>query len=124
MRQICAILLTACAFSMTLYSQTTDKFADEWDKEHVSTLLPSNVRHAELKKYLDDLKKLGLPVTEVGRSFGNREIYQIEWGKGPLKIIMWSQMHGDEATATSALIDMFAYLKKNRDKELVKKIEE
>ena len=124
MRQIGAILLAAYAFSMTLYSQANDKFADDWDKEHVSTLLPSNVRHAELKTYLDDLKKLGIPVTEVCRSFANREIYQVEWGKGPLKIIMWSQMHGDEPTATSALIDMFAYLKKSRDKDLVKKIEE
>ena len=37
---------------------------------------------------------------------------------------MWSQMHGDEPTATSALIDMFAFLQKNRDKKWVKKFEE
>ena len=124
MRPIGSILLALCVFSMITFSQTGDKFASDWDKEHISTLLPSNVRHAELKKYLDDLKKLGISVNEVGRSFANREIYQLEWGKGPLKIIMWSQMHGDESTATSALVDMFAYLKRNRDNELVRKIEE
>ena len=32
-------------------------------------------------------------------------------------------MHGDEPTATSALIDMFAYLQKNRDKDWVKQLE-
>src|SRR5436309_2217579 len=122
MRQIGAIVLALCAFSMTFFSQTTDRFASDWDKEHMSTLLPSNVRHEELKKYLDGLKKLGLTVNEVGRSFANREIYQVEWGKGPLKIFMWSQMHGDEPTATSALVDMFAYLQKNRDKDWIKKI--
>jgi hypothetical protein len=35
---------------------------------------------------------------------------------------MWSQMHGDEPTATSALIDMFAYLQTHRDKDWVERI--
>ena len=61
---------------------------------------------------------------EAGRSYANREIYQIEFGQGPLKIFMWSQMHGDEPTATSALVDMFAFLQKNTGKDWVKKIED
>jgi hypothetical protein len=74
----------------------------------------SAVHHTDLKKYLEKLKQAGLPVTEVGRSEENREIYQIEWGKGKTKIFMWSQMHGDEPTATSALMDMLFFLQKNR----------
>ena len=109
---------------MPIYPQTPESFAADWDRAHLSALAPSSVRHEDLKKYLDQLRKLGLNVTEVGRSFGNREIYQVEWGKGPLKVFMWSQMHGDEPTATSALVDMFAYLKKNGDKDWVKKIDE
>ncbi|HEX6126923.1 MAG TPA: M14 family zinc carboxypeptidase, partial [Pyrinomonadaceae bacterium] len=99
------------------------ELADIWDKEHVSNILPSNVRHKHLKKYLDDLRKLGVKVEEVGRSYANREIYQMEFGSGPLKIFLWSQMHGDEPTATSALIDMFTVLQKKRGKEWVKNIE-
>jgi hypothetical protein len=38
----------------------------------------------------------------------------MEFGNGPLKVFMWSQMHGDEPTATSALIDLFHYLQQNR----------
>lgn len=112
------------ALSMQLYSQTPELLASEWDKQHLSAIPPSNARHDDVKKYLDELKKLGLSVNEVGRSYGNREIYQVEWGHGPLKVFMWSQMHGDEPTATSALVDMFAYLKKNGDKDWVKKIDE
>ena len=89
---------------------------------HLSRITPSDVRHADLKNYLEQLKKLGIPVTEVGRSNANREIYQMEFGKGPLKVFMWSQMHGDEPTATSALIDLFAYLEKEKHSDLVKKI--
>lgn len=107
-----------------VYSQTPEKLAEIWDKEHISNIFPSDVRHADLKKYLEQLKKSGVRVDEVGRSNANREIYQMEFGRGPLRVFMWSQMHGDEPTATSAVIDMFAYLRKNHDKDWVKKISE
>ena len=109
---------------MNAYSQTAEKFAEIWDKEHISKMFPSDVRHSDLKKYLEQLKKHGLKVDQVGLSNASREIYQVEWGKGPLRVFMWSQMHGDEPTATSSLIDMFAFLQKHRDKDWVKKIAE
>ncbi|MFM9905812.1 MAG: M14 family zinc carboxypeptidase [Pyrinomonadaceae bacterium] len=124
MRQLIFIILLATIVSMNSYSQTAEKFSELWDKEHISKMPPSDVRHADLKKYLEQLKKLGLKVDQVGVSNASREIYQVEWGKGPLKVFMWSQMHGDEPTATSALIDMFASLQKHRDKDWVKKIAE
>src|SRR5688572_2647410 len=102
---------------MNTNAQTSSEFSELWEKEHVSKILPSNVRHKDLKVYLDDLRKTGLKVAEVGRSVSNREIYQVEFGSGPLKVFLWSQMHGDEPTATSALIDLFTILQKYRDKD-------
>lgn len=104
--------------------QTPEQIAAAWDESHVSRIPPSDVRHADLKKYLDELKAGGVSVTEAGRSFGGREIYQVEWGRGPLKVFMWSQMHGDEPTATSALVDMFAFLQMHRETDWVKQIAE
>ena len=112
-------------FAMMTHAQTAEDFADAWDKSHVSNILPSNVRHKDLQKYLENLKKLGVKIDEAGRSFQNREIHQIEWGRGKTKVFMWSQMHGDEPTATSGLIDMFTFLQNNREKiAWVKKLEE
>jgi hypothetical protein len=108
---------------MNTPAQTHAQFAQIWEREHVSNIFPSNVRHKDLQKYLDGLKKLGVKVDEVGRSYANREIYQIEWGSGPLKVFLWSQMHGDEPTATSALIDIFTVLQKNHKKDWVRDIE-
>ncbi len=105
-------------------AQSAKDFAEIWEKHHISNIPPSNVRHKDLQKYLAQLKETGLKIEEVGRSYGNREIYQIEWGKGATRVFLWSQMHGDEPTATSALIDMFFYLQKNGDKKWVKKFEE
>lgn len=125
MKKVSLYFLSFLFFSMniTANAQTARDFADIWDKQHVSVLPPSQVRHKDLQKYLNDLKSIGLKVEEVGRSLGNREIYQVEWGAGATKVFMWSQMHGDEPTATSALIDMLTFLQKNRDKTWVKELE-
>jgi hypothetical protein len=118
------VTLFILLMNIEIQAQSAKDFAEMWEKNRISNILPSNVRHKDLQNYLKQLKETGLKVEEVGRSFANREIYQIEWGKGPMRIFMWSQMHGDEPTATSALIDMFAYLQKHGDKKWVKKFEE
>lgn len=118
------ILTLLSLFPMTIFAQTAAELADIWDKQHVSHIMPSDVRHKDLQKYLEGLKKIGIKVEEIGRSFQDREIYQAEFGKGPMKVFMWSQMHGDEPTATSALIDMLIFLQNNRSLPSVKKIEE
>jgi len=122
--RLLSLILFALALLMNLNAQTPEQFVEIWEKEHVSKILPSDVHHADLKKYLEQLKKIGVAVNEVGRSHANREIYQAEWGIGPIKLFMWSQMHGDEPTATSALIDMFAFLQNNRNQDWVKTIRE
>ena len=109
---------------MNAFTQTPNDLAEIWDKNHISKLFPSDLRQKDVKNYLEKLKKLGIKVEEVGRSGGGREIYQAEFGRGPLKIFMWSQMHGDEPTATSALIDMLAYFQTHRDLDWVKSIEQ
>lgn len=124
MRQIISFFLLAIALSMSVFSQTPEDLAESWDKHHISTIFPSDVRHADLKKYLEKLKGLGVKVDQVGVSNASREIYQVEWGTGPVKVMMWSQMHGDEPTATSSLIDMFAFLQTHKDKDWVKKLGE
>jgi len=96
----------------------------EWKRQRVTSLDPALVKHADLKKYLTEIRALGVPVTEVGRSLAGREIYQMEFGRGPLKVFMWSQMHGDEPTATSTLVDLFAYLRRNRGLAWVRSVEE
>lgn len=97
-------------------AQTPEELGKAWDEFHISDKNPSDTRHSDLKAYLAKLKDIGLKVEEAGRSYAGREIYQIEWGTGPFKVFLWSQMHGDEPTATPALVDTFAFLEKNRDK--------
>ena len=109
-RTLSLLFFTALVCVMQSSAQDAAKLAAAWDKEHVTTLQPSDVRHSDLKKYLEKLGALGLNVKEAGRSNAGREIYQVQWGKGPLKVFLWSQMHGDEPTHTAVMLDLFSYL--------------
>jgi hypothetical protein len=46
---------------------------------------------------------------EFGRSEEGRPLRYLQWGKGPAKVVIWSQMHGNEATATLTLIDIIEF---------------
>lgn len=123
MRSLLLAAAAAVLFASGIHAQTPMELAEIWDSRHVTRQFPSNLRHADIKAEMAKLKDLGLNVKEVGRSNANREIYQVEFGTGPLKVMMWSQMHGDEPTATSALIDLFTILQTNRGEDWVKRIE-
>lgn len=47
---------------------------------------------------------------KLGESFNQQPIYKFRFGQGPLCIFAWSQMHGNEPTATAALIDLMNFL--------------
>jgi hypothetical protein len=124
MKRVLPILAFLVLSVMVNGAQTPKDFAEAWDKNHVSHMLPSNVRHSDLLTYLEKLKTLGLKVEQAGRSYGGRGVFQAEWGRGKFKVLLWSQMHGDEPTATSALVDLLAFLQTNQNVGWVKKLSE
>jgi hypothetical protein len=85
-----------------------------WDAEHVSSPISPLVDHAEVKSRIAALSSDLLRVSEAGKSLEGREIYEVTFGTGPFVVLMWSQMHGDEPTATSALFDLYEYLQRHR----------
>ena len=61
-----------------------------------------------------------LPTSVVGHSILKQPIYAHQLGKGPVKVLMWSQMHGNESTTTRALLDLFNHLHSPQGAELLK----
>ncbi|WP_425075477.1 M14 family zinc carboxypeptidase [Psychroserpens sp. S379A] len=45
-------------------------------------------------------------VSTIGKSVNQEDIYSITIGSGSKKILMWSQMHGNESTTTKAIFDL------------------
>ena len=56
----------------------------------------------------------GFAVQEVGRSVEGRALRTITIGTGRDTVLLWSQMHGDESTATMALADLFRWFANTR----------
>jgi len=87
---------------------------DKYDSYKESNLRSDFVSHSELKQQIEKLfSNKNFQVTQIGKSIEGRDIFSIKFGKGKRKILAWSQMHGDEPTATSALFDLINFFSAN-----------
>ncbi len=96
-----------------------------WDAEHVSPPLPPLLDHAEVVKRLESIKAASpelFNLERIGESIEGRSINYVRAGSGPTGVLLWSQMHGDEPTATAALFDVFEYLRRRADDPVVRRI--
>ena len=61
---------------------------------------------------------------KVGASSEGRPITMYSYGHGSIRVLLWSQMHGDEATATMALVDLMSLFRTRPDDPLVRLVRE
>ena len=114
------LLVSACAHrplgkvTETIYSarlrRTFEMGLDIADRYNVSAIRSRRFTHEELWAVLET--PVGAPVfrvEEVGRSICGRPIRTVTFGDGSTVVLLWSQMHGDESTATMALVDIINY---------------
>jgi hypothetical protein len=96
-----------------------------WDAEHVSPALPPLMDHDEVERRLKGVAEVDpnrYIFERVGESVEHRSINMVSTGNGPFRVMLWSQMHGDEPTATAALFDVFAYLQRHNTDPVVQRI--
>lgn len=84
------------------------RLIDFHDSFKEKTLKNRRFKHSEV---LRRIAGCGFQNQSVGRSFEGRDIRKITAGSGKKKILLWSQMHGDEATATMAIFDILNFLR-------------
>jgi hypothetical protein len=129
---VALLLFAACAVHRPVSGvrgpggvQPPEALVNTWDAEHVSPPLPPLVRHADLVAWLERLRQQSpdlFSVEEIGRSVEGRSLNHVWFGHGPFHVLLWSQMHGDEYSATSALFDVFAFVRQHRDEPQVRAI--
>ena len=106
-------LLLTLALQPVAAPPTAQELWQAWPEERfISTPAPC-LRPGELADRLDELADRypgRLRLAEVGRSYLDRPIHLLTVGTGDRKVLLWSQMHGDEPSATPALLDLAAFL--------------
>ena len=102
------ILFNGIAMSQNYDFEQSLYYNYELFKEH--SLQNRFFKHSDIVKLITNLKKNKIfEINVAGKSVEGREIYLLSIGSGKKKIFLWSQMHGDEPTATMALFDIFNF---------------
>lgn len=71
-------------------------------------------KHADIQPLIQ--KHTGnFTITPIGKSVEGKSVSSLDWGAGPTKVMLWSQMHGNESTATMSLFDLFNFLEGKND---------
>lgn len=86
---------------------------DEYQNLRVPSRPPTELRHAHVEQLLAQLQAISpetMSLKILGKSYEGRPITCATLGKGPHRILAWSQMHGNEPTHTAALLDLIRFL--------------
>lgn len=78
------------------------------------------IHYAHISPLLKSLS-LKTEIKIIGKSENNLPIHSVKFGNGSKKILIWTQMHGNESTGTKALFDLFNYFSNSKD-ELIQTI--
>ena len=101
----------------------TIELATKIAKEYKDTSVKGRyITIEDLEKFLIKLNnssKVSFKI--IGTSEENRNIYQIKIGKGSKKILIWTQMHGNECTGTKSAIDLINFMNTS-DNEIIDQI--
>lgn len=98
---------------------------ENWPESRFETTDAPCLVHAGLVKSLQALQSRypeRIRLEEAGKSHQGRSIQLLSIGQGEKNILLWSQMHGDEPSATPALLDIASFLAEHADKPSIKPI--
>lgn len=89
-------------------------FEDEWFQSYENykenRIKDRRFKHELVLELLQNLKaEEQLEIQKVGESIEGRSLNLVSLGKGDIDVFLWSQMHGDESTATMAIFDILNF---------------
>ena len=88
-----------------------EKITSWYKKNHEYGLNERYLTSDKLTPHLNGLNDL-FTVEKIGESFEGRAINKVVFGKGKIKIFLWTQMHGNESTGTRAFLDLIEFFTK------------
>ncbi len=104
------------AFLFAQKGSLHQKLNTQYEQYQEKSITNRRFKHGDIIPLIKNLSvQKGFETKILGKSYEGREIYQVKIGSGNKKILLWSQMHGDEPTATMAIADIFNFLSAKDD---------
>jgi len=120
MKSITSLVLTMVLVSI-LQAQDyplLDRLNDTYDDFREATLTDRRFKHADIMPLIAKVSNLpGYTVRELGKSVEGKSVKLISVGEGTTSVLLWSQMHGNEPTATMAIFDILNFLNSDQFKK-------
>lgn len=111
-------LLLFSLFSFSQQKDITTQLYETYETYKETTLDKRRIKHHQLQpllaKYSANPK---FTVKVVGKSIEGRDLSLVSIGQGGTSVYLWSQMHGNEPTATQGIFDIFNFLASDDFKE-------
>ncbi|HLT50749.1 MAG TPA: M14 family zinc carboxypeptidase [Arenibacter sp.] len=106
---IVLLLITFPGFGQDVHF--TESLFSTYDSYRESSLDNRRIKHRDLQPLIKKLSENPqFQVNKVGESIEGRDLSLISIGNGDTDVFLWSQMHGDEPTATQAIFDLCNFL--------------
>lgn len=103
--------LVIAAMGLTTMVQAITLSDSDYQRYRQAALDKPQLSYADIEPVLQQHRLNPLfRFSQLGESALGVPVWQIDIGNGPVKVMAWSQMHGDEPTATAALMDLLNVL--------------
>ncbi|WP_418498651.1 M14 family zinc carboxypeptidase [Flagellimonas sp.] len=110
-RNIVSLAITLFSLSVSAQDALTSKLYETYGQFKEPSLNDRRIKHSDIQPLIQKIKaNPKFEVQKVGESIQGRDLHLISVGTGSENIFLWSQMHGDEPTATQAIFDILHFL--------------
>ncbi|GMN08871.1 M14 family metallopeptidase [Croceitalea sp. MTPC9] len=113
-KNLSTLLLTLLFVSFISAQSITEALYDSYENYKEVSLDSRRIKHHQLQPLINNFRaNPKFVVQKVGESIEGRDLSLISLGSGKTNIFLWSQMHGDEPTATQAIFDLLNFFNSN-----------
>ncbi len=111
LKRLLPILMLLLTLSVKGQDPITSKLYETYEKYKEPSLGERRIKHREIQPLIQQFKaNPKFEVQKVGESIEGRDLSLISIGTGDINVFLWSQMHGNEPTATQAIFDILHFL--------------
>ena len=109
-KSILLFILFLVVNNMLAQNFSVNDLYNNYEQFKETTLTAKRFKHADILPLIEKIaKQKYFKLERLGYSVEKRPINMLKIGSGKTVVLAWSQMHGDEPTATMALFDLFNF---------------